>query len=260
MTFDKLHGAGNDFICVLAPPGEGTAALARRLCARHTGVGADGLLLLDTSDTADFRMTIYNADGSRSAMCGNGIRCAVRCAVDRGLTPRLSRFSVETEAGLRRVLPHYEDGKIISATVDMGAPEIRWTERPLEIGGLIYPITAVSTGNPHAVLFSDRDDLLRRLGPVLQSHPRFPGGVNLELVQVLRPDLLRVLVWERGAGETLACGTGACAALAAALALGRAAPQVEVRLPGGTLSLTYRPDCGHILLTGPVCRVFTGSC
>ena len=260
MTFDKLHGAGNDFICLIAPPGEGAAALARRLCARHTGVGADGLLLLDTSDTADFRMIIFNADGSRAAMCGNGIRCAVRCAVDRGLTPRLSRFSVETDAGLRSVLPRYEDGEIVSATVDMGAPEILWAEQPFEIGGEVHILTAVSMGNPHAVLFSDCDGLLRRLGPALQNHPRFPGGINLELVQVLRPDLLRVLVWERGTGETLACGTGACAALAAALILGRAAPQAEVRLPGGTLVLTYRSDSGHILLTGPVTRVFTGSC
>ncbi len=259
LEFDKLHGAGNDFICLIASPGAGSVALARRLCRRHTGVGADGLLLLDTSDTADFRLTIYNADGSRAAMCGNGIRCAVRCAVDRGLTPRQDRVAVETDAGLRTVVPHYENGVVTAATADMGAPTVRWLERPVEAAGETALLSAVSTGNPHAVLFSVDDGLLRRLGPALQKHPLFPGGVNVELVRALGPHRLRVLVWERGAGEPLACGTGACAAVIAAVEKGLcpAGTDVTVKLLGGDLTVNYTPE--RLVLTGSAAEVFEGQ-
>jgi len=274
LRFAKLHGTANDFIYVDARaglPGE-PAALAARLCERRRGIGADGLILLETSSAADCRMTVYNADGSRAEMCGNGIRGLAKFVHDRGLV-RAEPLRVETDAGVKTIRTELNGtGRVTRVTVDMGQPE--WdgrqipvaadgevVERPLEVGGRRYAVTCVSMGNPHCVVFVEGDVAglpLGDLGPAFARHPFFPRGVNTEFVRTLGPERLEMRVWERGAGETMACGTGACAAGVAAARTGRSGRRVVVALRGGELEIDWCPD-DHVLMTGDAVEVFEGQ-
>jgi diaminopimelate epimerase len=273
LHFVKLHGSANDFVYVDARagfPGD-PAALAARLCDRRRGVGADGLILVapPTNGGADCRMIIYNADGSRPEMCGNGIRGLAKFVWDRGLV-RKNPLRVETDAGVKTIVNELAAERVVRATVDMGTPE--WegrripvdadgevVERPLVVGGREYRVTCVSMGNPHCVVFVDDVDALplATLGPLFGSHPFFPRGVNTEFIRVASRERLIMRVWERGAGETQACGTGACAAAVAAARTNRANRRVTVVLPGGELEIDWRTD-DHVLMTGDAVEVFEG--
>jgi diaminopimelate epimerase len=272
LRFAKLHGTANDFVYVDARggfPGD-PAAVAPRLCDRRRGIGADGLiLLLPAAGDADCRMEIYNADGSRPEMCGNGIRGLAKFVHDRGLV-RAEPLRVETDAGVKTLRSTLENGRVTRVTVDMGVPV--WDgpsipvaatgeviDRPLEVAGRTYTVTCVSMGNPHCVVFTDEVAGLDlpELGPRFERHPFFPRRVNTEFVRVLSPERLVMRVWERGAGETMACGTGACAVAAAAARTGRSARHVTVALPGGDLEIEWRPD-QHVLMTGDAVEVYEG--
>ena len=272
LPFRKLHGTANDFVYVDARGGlpADPALLAPRICDRHRGVGADGLILLLDSTQADCRMQIFNADGSTAEMCGNGIRGFAKFVLDGGLV-RDNPLRVETDAGVKTVSAELDGGRVRRVAVDMGAPV--WDGRaipvdadgevidhPLEVGGREYRVTCVSMGNPHCVVFLD--DVaglpLATLGPRFEHHPFFPRRVNTEFIRVVSPERLEMRVWERGAGETLACGTGACAAAVAAARTGRAGRQVRVSLPGGPLDIAWLPD-DHVRMTGDAVAVFDGS-
>jgi len=276
MRFVKMHGTGNDFVLVEAQGEEQDwPALARAVCDRHFGIGADGLLLALPSTTADVRMRIFNPDGSEAEMCGNGIRCLVRYAVERGLVrPRGDETTVETLAGLRTVRLEWEDRRIARVTVGMGRPRFSPAEvpvaleafgpvvdHPLEIAGHLLHLTCLSLGNPHAVHFLDTPVArfpLAQVGPQVERHPLFPNRVNFEVARLLDRRRLELRVWERGAGETLACGSGATAAVVAARLHGWADEAVEVALPGGTLVIRWDGE-GEALLSGPAEFVFEGT-
>jgi diaminopimelate epimerase len=271
LEFSKLHGTANDFVYVDARrgfPGD-PAALAPRLCDRHRGIGADGLILLLPSERADCRMRIVNADGSTAEMCGNGIRGFAKFVLDRGLL-RQNPLSVETDAGVKTVRAELADGRVRRVAVDMGTPE--WSgraipvdadgeviERPLEVAGRAWAVTCVSMGNPHCVVFVEDTAALplADLGPRFEHHPFFPRRVNTEFIRVASPTRLEMRVWERGAGETMACGTGACAAAVAAARTGRAERRCVVALPGGELEIEWRAD-DHVVMTGDAVEVFSG--
>src|SRR5262245_7349925 len=274
LRFAKLHGTANDFIYVDARtgfPGD-PAKVAIRVCDRRRGIGADGLILVEKArdGAADCRMTIYNNDGSRPEMCGNGIRGLAKFVLDRGLV-RADPLRVETDAGVKTIRVRADGGRVRSVTVDMGQPiwdgraipvaaDGEVIERPLEVAGRTYRITCVSMGNPHCVVFLD--DVaglpLADLGPRFMSHPFFPRGVNTEFIRVASRERLDMRVWERGAGETMACGTGACAAAVAAARTGRTGRRVVVALPGGELEIDWRAD-DHVLMTGDAVEVFAGE-
>jgi diaminopimelate epimerase len=252
MRFVKLEGLGNDFVVVDATRGPVTvdAEVSRRLCDRRRGIGADGVLLLEASDRALCRMSIFNADGSRPEMCGNGLRCVVRYLRDADPeTPR--RFDVETDAGLRAVVDHGD-----AVEIDMGALHDHGVRDlpALDLSGQL-----VDVGNPHLVLFGAFDrDAAAELGPTIERDPQFPHGVNANFATIEAPDRLRLFVWERGCGLTEACGTGACATVAAGWRTGRLAggAAVEVRLPGGALTISGSP--AQITMRGPARWVFDG--
>jgi diaminopimelate epimerase len=251
LRFTKMQGLGNDYLYVPADRlPEDAAALSVRLSDRHFGPGADGMIWILPSERADFRMRIFNADGSEAKMCGNGIRCVGKFVYDRGLTDK-TELVIETGAGLRRLWLDVENGKAVSAAVDMGTAKVE--SRPG--GGEL-----VDMGNPHLVCFvSDAEEApLTDLGPELCAS--VPGGINVEFVQILGPDSLRMRVWERGSGVTLACGTGACAAAAAAVSRGfcLAGTPIEVRLDGGTLRITVGKD-GAVRMEGPAEFVYEGE-
>jgi len=272
LPFAKLHGTANDFIYVDARagfPGD-PAAIARRLCDRRRGIGADGLILLLPSTEADGRMVIYNADGSRAEMCGNGIRGLAKFVYERGLL-RKNPLALETDAGVKTLELHLDGGRVARVTVDMGMPEWRGREipvdadgevldRPLVVDGRTWSVTCVSMGNPHCVVFVD--DVaglpLETLGPRFEHHPFFPRRVNTEFVRVDGRERLTMRVWERGSGETMACGTGACAVGVAAARTGRSARRVTVTLPGGPLEIDWRSD-DRVLMTGDAVAVFDGQ-
>jgi len=257
LRFWKWEGLGNDFILVIAPQGppEGAAGLARQLCHRHYGIGADGLVFL-TPGPQGPAMEIYNSDGSLATMCGNGLRCLAALARRQGLCPGDS-FTVSTRSGPRpvRVLPGADPWVV---QVEMGIPQPLDGPEFLMLGDQVHPCATLSIGNPHRVVFVE--DLqaidVERHGPVLER--RHPDGLNVEFVQVLAPDHLAVRVWERGVGVTLACGTGACAALVAASQAGLAGRSARVDLPGGTLEVTWEPE-GPVRLTGPARHLFGGE-
>ena len=271
LDFAKLHGTANDFVFVDARRGfPGDPALAaRRLCDRHRGIGADGLILVRPSDNADLKMEILTADGSRAEMCGNGIRGFAKFVIDRGLVCA-DPLRVETDSGVKTISYATEHGRVSRVTVDMGAPV--WSgrdipvdadgdvvDRPLVVDGTTYRVTCVSMGNPHCVVFLDEIHGLDlpRLGPRFERHPFFPRGVNTEFVRVLDRRHLDMRVWERGAAETMACGTGACAAAVAAARTGRTERRVVVTLPGGDLDIDWRAN-DHVVMTGDAVEVFEG--
>ena len=279
MRFSKMQGTGNDYIYVncLEETVNEPDILARRLSDRHFGVGADGLILIRPSRRADFAMEMYNADGSRGEMCGNGIRCLGKYVYDRGLTDK-RELDIQTGAGTRHLRLFAEEevpagGEIRMVEVNMGRPVLEADQvpaisehtcmirEPVRVGVVEYPMTAISMGNPHAVIFTGhvRGLDLQRLGPSIEYHGRFPRRVNVEFAQVEDRRTVRVRVWERGSGETLSCGTGACAVLAAGVLNDLTDRQVTVKLIGGDLLARWREDTGEILLTGPAVHVFDGE-
>jgi diaminopimelate epimerase len=266
IPFTKMHGLGNDFIvidCRRQGPGD-LPALSRKLCDRRFGIGADQLLLLYDSEVSDFRMRIFNADGGEVEMCGNGIRCLAKYLWDRGIS-HSNVLSVETLAGIIR--PE-RTGDLI--TVDMGEPVLEGRlipvdrdgviiDMPVEAGGRRFEFTCVSMGNPHAVTFVDDLDGVdvKRYGPLVETHALFPRRTNVEFIQVIDPGHIRMRVWERGSGETMACGTGASAAAVAAHMKGLAGKKVKVALLGGELMIEWKDD-NHVYMTGPAVEVFEG--
>jgi len=272
LHFVKLHGTANDFVYVDARegfPGD-PAALAPVLCDRRRGIGADGvILLLPAANGGDCRMIIYNADGSRPEMCGNGIRGLTKFVHDRGLL-RANPLRIETDAGVKTVEAELDAGRVARVTVDMGVPvwdgrkipidaDGEAIERPLEVAGRPYRVTCVSMGNPHCVVFVDDVAALplAEIGPRFEHHPFFPRRVNTEFIRATGRERLDMRVWERGAGETQACGTGACAAAVAAARTGRTERRVTVALPGGELAIDWRTD-DHVYMTGDAVEVFEG--
>ncbi len=278
MLFTKMHGLGNDFVVFGALDGlpipEGQLSIfAQSVCDRRFGVGADGVIWLLPSSAADFQMRIFNPDGSEGEMCGNGIRCAAKWLYDRDYV-KGEVVRIETLAGVKKVWIQAKKDETFAVTVDMGEPHFEPSqipttlsdgkealEVPLQVNGIgAFVVNAVSIGNPHCVIFADALDTLplEAVGPKLEHHPAFPQRTNVELVQVLSRTELRVRVWERGVGLTLACGTGACASLAAAVRTGRADRKAVVHLPGGDLEVDWSDD-GHIYMIGPAVEVFRGE-
>ncbi len=274
MKFTKMQGLGNDYVYVncLEEKISNGPEIARLVSQRHFGIGSDGLILICPSDKADFQMVMYNADGSRAQMCGNGIRCVGKYVHDRGLTDK-ETFTVETLGGIKTLSLQVVKGVTQAVTVDMGEPvlapaavPVRYegramVDRPLTVLGKTYRLTALSMGNPHGVVFLPEVEQLdlSRLGPAFEHHEIFPDRVNTEFVTVESPTLLRMRVWERGSGETMACGTGACAVLVAACLTGRAGPQATVRLLGGDLEISWDKKTNHVFMTGPAEFVFEGE-
>ena len=261
MRFTKMQGLGNDYVyvdCTQRAP-EDLPELARRISDRHFGVGSDGLICIFPSEKADFRMRMFNADGSEGEMCGNGIRCVGKFVYDHGLTDQTT-VRVETLAGVKILCLQVEGGQVVSATVDMGLP-VPQEPRTLQIMGRPYQARPVSMGNPHAVVFLDQIDALDlpAIGPAFENHPSFPNRTNTEFVVVLDDTHLKMRVWERGSGETLSCGTGACAVLVAGVLNDLTDRQVTVKLIGGDLLAEWREETGEILLTGPAVHVFDGE-
>lgn len=261
MRFTKMQGLGNDYVyldCTRGAP-EDLPGLAVRLSERHFGVGSDGLICIFPSEQADFRMRMFNADGSEGEMCGNGIRCVGKFVYDKGLTDK-TRLTIETLAGVKRLELRVEDGLVSAVTVDMGVPE-PGENRVLTVQGKSYTITPVSMGNPHAVTYLEGIDSLdlAQIGPEFECHPSFPNRTNTEFVEVLDRTHLRMRVWERGSGETLACGTGACAVLVASVLGGLADREATVRLRGGDLAIRWDEADGHVYMTGPAVTVFEGE-
>jgi diaminopimelate epimerase len=271
MKFVKMHGIGNDFVMVNAvaqPVDLGSIAdLARQICSRRFGVGSDGLILALPSEASDLEMRMWNPDGSESEMCGNGVRCFAAFAIEEGLA-KPGPLKVMTGAG-ELVLNALPNGEV---EVDMGPARLergeigmsgpvseRFVDQPIEVGGQGFRGTAVSMGNPHLVLLVDDADAIRleELGPILEHHELFPARTNVHFVQVLGENLIIQRTWERGAGVTLACGTGACASLVAAALSGKSSRKAVVRLPGGELLVEWRED-GRVMMTGPAERVFDG--
>lgn len=273
LPFTKMHGIGNDYIYVNAftTTVPEPAAVARQVSDRRTGIGGDGLILICPSATAHARMEMYNADGSRGEMCGNGIRCVGKYLYDHGLV-RTNPLTIETDAGLKTLFLEIQDGRVARVTVDMGEPILdgpripvaatgQVIDRPLEVDGQAYRVTCISMGNPHCVTFVDMVDPLEleKIGPKFEHHPFFPKRVNTEFVQVITPTELRMRVWERGSGETWACGTGACAAAVAAVLNKKAERRVLVHLRGGDLTIEWRAADNHVYMTGPAEEVFEGT-
>ncbi len=275
MRFTKMHGLGNDYIYVSAftERVEDPAALAVALSDRHFGIGGDGLVLIAPSAVADFQMRMYNADGSQSEMCGNASRCVGKYVYDHGMTDSTT-VTLETLAGVKTLHLHVRDGRVASVRVDMGAPQLRCeavpcllgtgvvTRAPIEALGRAFEVTPISTGNPHGVIFLNEPVEtfdLHRYGPALETHPAFPQRANIEFVNVLAPDRLRMRVWERGSGVTLACGTGSCAALVAAHLCGLAERRATIALDGGELFNEWDEATGRVFMTGPATHVFDGE-
>ena len=282
MHFTKMHGIGNDFVmvnCLGTNGGELLAEAQRRavfLCDRKFGVGGDGVIALLPGRTAAFAMRMFNPDGTEAEMCGNGVRCFAKFLFDRALTEGKSEIAVETGAGLLhlQVTPG-PDGKAGAVRVDMGEPvlkpaqiptvlaegDARVINVPLELDALTLGVTAVSMGNPHAVVFVDdvKNYPVETVGPQVEHHPAFPRRTNTEFIQVVSGREIIFRVWERGAGATLACGTGACAAVVACVLNGKTGRQVLVHLPGGDLDIDWSEADNHVYMTGPAAEVFSGE-
>ena len=301
MRFTKMQGLGNDYVYVncFQEKVENPSDMAKRISDRHFGVGADGLILIGPSEQADFEMAMYNADGSRGEMCGNGIRCVAKYVYDYGLTDKTS-ISVETLGGIKYLDLTIEDGKAVLVRVDMGRPELRAREIPIiceaadgesaadedsilggenvtdgdaaadqmqvidesiVVDGMEYRMTGVSMGNPHAVVFlEDVEGFdIEKIGPKFENHERFPRRINTEFVRIIDRERIEMRVWERGSGETLACGTGACAAVVASILNGLAGRKVTVKLKGGDLLVEWDQESGKVYMTGPAEVVFDGE-
>lgn len=273
VPFTKMQGCGNDYIFFDCPQGCGfdPSALSRRLSDRHYGIGGDGIVLILPGGAADAQMRMFNADGSEGEMCGNAIRCVGRYLYDNGRDKKTS-YLIDTLAGQKQVFVRLSEGKVKDVSVNMGAPKLEGEEIPAVASGRIinrllplgtgeYAITCVNMGNPHCVILTPDLEMLNlpEIGPKIENDPFFPQRVNTEFVRVEGDNLLRMRVWERGSGETLSCGTGACAAAVAAVLNGYVQPQAEcqVRLPGGSLYITWKPE--GVFMRGEAERVFDGE-
>ncbi|MBD5535253.1 MAG: diaminopimelate epimerase [Lachnospiraceae bacterium] len=276
MKFTKMHGCGNDYIYVdgslekIEPADK--PRLAKKLSDRHFGVGGDGVIFINPSEEADFEMEMYNADGSRAEMCGNGIRCVAKYVYDKGLTEK-KKISIVSAGKIKELKLAIQDKKVIFVKVNMGEPEFlaekivvrsaheRVINEPITLLGEEYRITCVSMGNPHAVLFLENWDgiTVEKLGYALENHDLFPNRTNVEFVRVIDQSTIEMRVWERGTGETLACGTGACAAAAACMVNGLTGEQVTVKLLGGDLEIFWDREKNQMFMTGPAEFVFEGE-
>lgn len=261
MHFTKMHGLGNDYLYVYGEVPQNIKDLSIRLSERHFGAGSDGMIYISHSDVADFKMRIFNADGSEAKMCGNGIRCVGKYVYDKGYTDK-ERLTVETLSGIKTLNLQVSNGKVKSVTVGMGNAVVS-EDLKLNIDGEEVICTPVSVGNPHAVIFvPDIDEApLLTLGPKMEHNSAFPDGVNNEFVQVIDESTLRMRVWERGSGVTMACGTGACATVAAAIKNGFCSfdDDVSVILDGGTLKINISSDYA-VTMTGPAEFIYEGEC
>jgi len=278
MKFTKLHGLGNDYVYVNCfeedLSGVDLPELARRVSDRNFGIGGDGLILIMPSERADFRMRVFNNDGSEAKNCGNGLRCVSKYVYDHGLTQQTT-FTVETLGGtVTPVVSLGTDGKVDQVTIDMGEPrferaaipmtgipEEQVREEVIEVGGTAFTMTAVSMGNPHAILFVDevKEEDVRHYGPMIEYHEWFPERTNVEFIQILNQEEILFRVWERGSGVTLACGTGACAAAVAAHLSGKTGRKVTVHLAGGDLFIEWKEADNRVYMTGPATEVFSGE-
>jgi len=276
IRFTKMHGLGNDYLVVDAmqkpPLEEKLPAISKALSDRHFGVGSDGLILVLPSRAADFKMRIFNSDGSEAEMCGNGVRLFAKYVYEHGLT-REKELTIETGAGLIRPHLKVRGGTVVSVRVDMGVPRLSRAEIPmkgpdqprvvdekLRVGGNRYPITAVSMGNPHCVLFVEDVERAKveEIGPAIEHHDLFPRRTNVEFAQIVGDGEIKMRVWERGAGETLACGTGASATLVAAVLNGLSPRKATIHLRGGDLKVSWNQD-DHVFIDGPAAEVCTGE-
>lgn len=273
MKFTKMQGLGNDYVYVncFEEKIENPPAVARYVSDRHFGIGSDGLIMINPSEVADFEMEMYNADGSCGEMCGNGIRCVAKYVYDYGLTDK-TQISVETLGGIKYLDLTVEDGKVVLVKVDMGKPELKSDlipiisenekviDEPIEVDGQVYHMTGVSMGNPHTVIYVDdvKNLDLEKIGPKFENHERFPKRINTEFVHCIDRNTVEMRVWERGSGETLACGTGACAVAVASILNNLTDTRVTVKLLGGDLQIEWNREKDRVFMTGPATVVFDG--
>lgn len=275
LKFTKMHGAGNDYIYIncFEETVKNPEKLAIKVSDRHFGIGSDGLILISPSDKADFKMNIYNADGSEGMMCGNGIRCVSKYVYDNGMTDK-DEISVETRSGIKLIKMNVENGKVVSARVNMGEPILEAEKIPTKFNGenvirqkltideKEYEVTCVSMGNPHCIVYVDdvKDIDLEKIGPKFENNEMFPERINTEFVHVVSDTELDMRVWERGSGETLACGTGSCAVTVASVLCGycKRNTEIKINLLGGTLTDIWT-DGGDVYMTGPAATVCTGE-
>ena len=275
LKFTKMHGAGNDYIYIncFEETVKNPEKLAIKVSDRHFGIGSDGLILISPSDKADFKMNIYNADGSEGMMCGNGIRCVSKYVYDNGMTDK-DEISVETRSGIKLIKMNVENGKVVSARVNMGEPILEAEKIPTKFDGKNvirqkltidkkeYEVTCVSMGNPHCIVYVDdvKSIDLEKIGPKFENNEMFPERINTEFVHVVSDTELDMRVWERGSGETLACGTGSCAVTVASVLCGycKRNTEIKINLLGGTLTDIW-PDGGDVYMTGPAATVCTGE-
>lgn len=275
LKFTKMQGCGNDYVYISTfdQTVEDLSSVAKKLSDRHFGIGGDGVIFVCPSDVADGKMRMFNEDGSEGRMCGNGVRCVAKFLYDHGLA-RKETLTVETLSGIKTITLTMESGEVVGATVDMGKAETNPSQipvllegeeiinRPITIGGREYRITCVSMGNPHCVIFTDdvRSIPLEKIGPLFERNPLFPESVNTEFIRVIDRTHLEMRVWERGSGETLACGTGACASVVAAVKNGYCDKNtpITVTLLGGDLRIVYGDET--VLMEGPARTVFEGTC
>lgn len=276
MKFTKMHGCGNDYIYVDGSrekiSSEQKPEIVRRLSDRHFGIGGDGVIFINPSEEADFEMEMYNADGSRAEMCGNGIRCVAKYVYDKGLTDK-KKISIVSAGKVKLLSLTVQDGKVVLVKVNMGAPCLTAADipvvsdtetvvdAPITVQGREYRMTCVSMGNPHAVVFLENvaDLAIETIGPFFENHERFPKRTNTEFVKVIDRNTVEMRVWERGTGETLACGTGACATVVACILNGFTDNQVTVKLLGGELEIFWDREENAVYMTGPAATVFEGE-
>ena len=276
MRFTKMQGCGNDYVYVDGAkeiiPLEDKPQVVRRLSDRHFGIGGDGVIFINPAEEADFEMEMYNADGSRSEMCGNGIRCVAKFVYDKGLTDKTS-LSIVSCGKIKYIDLTVEEGKVSLVKVNMGAPILRATEVPvisqneqvidevIVVEGKEYKMTCVSMGNPHAIVFMDNvaDLEIEKIGPYFENHERFPNRTNTEFIRIIDEHTVEMRVWERGTGETLACGTGACATVVACVLNGLTKEEVTVKLLGGDLKIKWDKEENLVYMTGPAEIVFEGE-
>lgn len=277
MKFTKMHGCGNDYIYVDGAreiiPAERKSEVVKFLSDRHFGIGGDGVIFINPSDVADFEMEMYNMDGSRSEMCGNGIRCVGKYVYDHGLTRKTS-LSIVSCGKIKYLELTVEDGRVTKVRVNMGSPVLEAAEipvvasqspvvdTPIAVDGREYRMTCVSMGNPHAIVYVDEmidDETMAKIGPLFEHHESFPRRVNTEFVKVLDRERVQMRVWERGTGETLACGTGACAVTVASILNGLTEDGITVELLGGNLEIFWDREENVVYMTGPATTVFEGE-
>lgn len=274
MKFTKMHGISNDYIYINGATEKiyNPSDVAIKLSDRHTGIGSDGIVMILPSKTCDFRMRMFNSDGSEAEMCGNASRCVGKYVYDKGLTKK-TKVSLETLAGKKILNLHVVDGKVDMVTVDMGEPILRGVDiptifdlptvvsQPIVVSGKKILTTCVSMGNPHSVVYVDDVDSLdlEKIGPLYECHPAFPHKTNTEFVEIISRNEVKMRVWERGAGETMACGTGACAVAVASVLNGFTDRDVRVKLRGGDLQIKWDDDDNHVYMTGPATTVYEGD-